>query len=422
MNFKKVIGIFIVCIGSTFSQVNAQEICFSDIQNHWAKEYIVKLTEKEIVSGYEDNTFKPEDNVTFAEFIKMIVEAGEYTIVREGNAIYPDFYIATAQRQNIIQTMDEKNINKPLTRYEMSEIVANFINLKDTKASRNIFKDVNDIEKDKLENVLKLVKLGVINGYTDKTFKGSNNVTRAEAAKVILNSISVRDNLVSKRTYNVEEEKELSNYLKEKSNLLETFYEISNDSLKIYDYGRYSYLEGYEVSNIQIDIDKVIKIIKKLINENAYVAVIYVPSKYTINELKILYGANRNKVLYGEYDFSFNYYENAMYNLANKSMHEEFSNDCYLRIDVLKLWDDYSEYKNGIYVNEYKKEKLNEALKAEFGTSSTKISKYIIDKSVSYVTNSTTTEEIAEKKVIGKYIVNYYKKVEGFPQFYIERK
>lgn len=420
MNTKKVIWILIICMFFSFDKVNAQELQFKDIENHWAEKYILELVNKNIVNGYEDDTFRPEENVNTIEFIKMIVEAGNYELVRDGRKIYPDFYIATAKKEKLVNA--EIDFEKPLTRYEMVEIISNFINLDDVKSNKNIFKDINDIDKDQKSNISKLAKLGIINGYKDKTFKGDNNITRAESTKVIFSAMNIKNELVSKRSYKVEEEKELSNYLNQKTNSIKTFYEISNDILKIYDYGRYASLNGYEVSNVQIDIKKIIKIIKKLINENAYVAVMYVPSKYTINELKILYGTNENKVLCGEYDFAFNYYENALYNLSSKSLNEEFSDSCYLRIDVIKLWDDYEEYKNGIYVNKYKKAKLDEALKIEFGSSSEKISKYIIEKNINYVTNTNTNEEIVEKKVVGKYIVNFYKKVDGVPQFYIERK
>lgn len=44
----------------------------TDIASHWAKSYIQKAVDKGIVSGYDDNTFRPDKNVTRAEFVKMI--------------------------------------------------------------------------------------------------------------------------------------------------------------------------------------------------------------------------------------------------------------------------------------------------------------------------------------------------------------
>lgn len=423
--YKLSLSVFIFIL--FFSNIsNAAEIEFDDITNHWAKEEIYQLINNGVVSGYVDGTFKPENNITGNEFLKMIIVAGDYKIVREGKHMYPDFYIATAKKHGIITENDYINLDGYLTRYEMVNIISNFIGIQDVKASKNIFKD---LEKSNKDSVLKLVNLNIINGYEDRTFRGNNNITRAEAACVIIKTINARENIILNRKYEVEKEILLSNYMniidgiqKEEQSSIKTFYQFVNNKIKIYDFGRYAELNGYEVLNKKINIDKVIKIIKKLVNEKAYVGVIYVPSKYTINELKVLYGMEELKVLCGEYDFGFIYYEDKEYNLASKSLHSEFSNNCYLRIDVIKLWDGEINYKNGVYIDEYKKEKLEGALKLEFGSASSKILEYIIDKNVKFVTNVEHDKEHVEQKIFGNYIVNYYQKEYGIPQFYIERK
>lgn len=415
---KKISVCLIICFCIGLNSVNASSIEFTDVKDHWAKEEITELNESGIISGYSDGTFRPENNITINEFVKMLVEAGNYTLVREGKNVYPDFYIATAKSNNIINS--EYEFDKYMTRYEMVEIISNFIGTEELKENKNIFKD---LEKEQKSKVLKLVKLKIINGYEDKTFRGENNVTRAEAATIIFKTLKVREEVILSKKYELKESVNLSNYKSEStSDSNKIVYEIQDSKLKIYDSGRYSVLEDYEVSDEIINLNKVIKIINKLVNEKAYVGVMYVPSKYTINELKILYGDNKNKVLFGEYDFAFNYYENEYYKLATKSMHDEFSDNCYLRIDLIKLWDSYSEYKDGIYIDEFKKEKLSNALEIEFGNSGKGILKYMIEKSIKYVTNEESSKEITEQKVFGRYIVNYYKKENGIPQFYIERK
>lgn len=413
------------CLVCFSNAVKANEINLSDVENHWAKEEIKQLVNDGIVSGYADGTFKPENNITINEFLKMLIVAGDYQLVREGSHIYPDFYIATAKRYEIIDIDENIDLNSTLTRYQMVQIISNFIRLEDIKVDKNIFKD---LDKNYKKQVLKLVSLKIVNGYEDKTFRGENNITRAEAACVLCKTMNVREKIVIQRKYEVEKEIFLSNYInnsteneKDQSSI-KTFYELVGNKIKIYDLGRYAKLEGYVVSNKKINLEKVIKIIRKIVNEKAYVGVIYVPSKYTINELKIMYGNEETKVLCGEYDFAFNYYEDEEYKLASKSLHPEFSDNCYLRIDVIKLWDDYSDYKNGVYIDEYKKEKLESALKLEFGSASSKILDYMIDKNIKYVTNVERDKEHVEQKVFGNYIVNYYQKEYGIPQFYIERK
>lgn len=418
---KKVSISLIFCLCIFPSIVCASDIVFLDVEDHWAKDSINQLVTSEIISGYSDGTFRPENNITINEFIKMIIEAGNYSLIRDGHNIYPDFYIATAKANNIVNSDSILDFDKYMTRYEMVEIVSNFIGTENIKENKNIFKDLDKEQKSK---VLKLVKLKVVNGYEDKTFMGNNNVTRAEAATVLCKALNVREKVILSKKYTLEEIIDLSNYKSEKEGLASSkiTYEIQNNKLKIYDFGRYSVLNGYEVSDEKINLNKVIKIIKQLINEKAYVGVIYVPSKYTTNELKILYGDNKNKVLFGEYDFAFNYYEDEYYKLCTKSMHDIFSDNCYLRIDLIKLWESYPEYEDGLYIDDFKKEKFSKALEIEFGDSSERILRYMTEKSINYVTNKALTEECIEQKIFGRYIVNYYKKENGIPQFYIERK
>lgn len=48
---------------------------FSDIANHWAKDCILALAQRNIVSGYEDGTFRPDAVLTRAEFAALMYVA-----------------------------------------------------------------------------------------------------------------------------------------------------------------------------------------------------------------------------------------------------------------------------------------------------------------------------------------------------------
>lgn len=48
---------------------------FPDIQNHWAKECILQLAQREIISGYPDGTFRPEAKITRAEIAALLLKA-----------------------------------------------------------------------------------------------------------------------------------------------------------------------------------------------------------------------------------------------------------------------------------------------------------------------------------------------------------
>ena len=52
--------------------MTANAAVFSDISNHWARSYIERVEKNGLVSGYEDGTFKPDNNVTVLESLVMM--------------------------------------------------------------------------------------------------------------------------------------------------------------------------------------------------------------------------------------------------------------------------------------------------------------------------------------------------------------
>lgn len=75
---------FIICISLTvlfFGTVVFAENPFSDLSpDHWAYDYIMDMVEERNIDGYSDGTFRPDENVTRAEFCKMAVTAIGKTI------------------------------------------------------------------------------------------------------------------------------------------------------------------------------------------------------------------------------------------------------------------------------------------------------------------------------------------------------
>ena len=92
-----------------------------------------------------------------------------------------------------------------------------------------------------------------------------------------------------------------------------------------------------------------------------------------------------------------------------------------MKIEILKLWSDYSEYQKGNYLDEYKKQKLLNALKIEFGADADKILKYMIQKNELFASNEKRDEEHCEQRTFGKYKIDFYQKEYGVPQFYISK-
>ncbi|MCT4621250.1 MAG: S-layer homology domain-containing protein [Marinisporobacter sp.] len=55
-------------------EIGASQNTFSDINSHWAKDYIEKLATKNIISGFDNNKFNPEDSMTRAQIAAILVK------------------------------------------------------------------------------------------------------------------------------------------------------------------------------------------------------------------------------------------------------------------------------------------------------------------------------------------------------------
>ena len=357
---------FLVSVNVIFAKAGN----FYDIENHWAKENIVSMITNGKVDGYPDGTFKPNAKVNKLEFVKFVSDT--IGIKVDATKKWPDYYIKICEKYNLGDAYYDK-----ITRYEAVDIISKLIDLRNVRTSKNKY---NDLKGKYRNNVLKLSELNVINGYEDNTFKGENEITRAEAVTIALRVNKANRKLICKTKYNVEEKN--SNYgfePKVKCAIDRIRYEIKNGKIIFRDDGRFSSLKDYAIDEKYVTNKKLIKIIESLVSPNSYTAVYYVPLKYTINQVLIEYGENDNLIDRGLSYFSFVYYEDKLYDLKRDALVESFSDECYMKIKVTKLWNELSDLKSKNYIDECISEKLLNALKIEFGQDAMKIYEYIVN-------------------------------------------
>lgn len=165
-------------------------------ENHWAADVIRYFHEKGVVSGDENQNFRPEDSITRAEFMKVTMialgyadETGEcnFMDVPEGHWSYP--YVAAALARGFITGQSEGNFGADewITRQDMAVIlnrVLTYLNQSDV-AGQQSFSDQVEVADYAKQAVLVLAGRGVVNGYPDGTFKPMDTATRAEAVTML---------------------------------------------------------------------------------------------------------------------------------------------------------------------------------------------------------------------------------------------
>lgn len=179
---------------------------FNDLNGYeWASEAINELYNKGIVSGKGDGIYAPQDNITRAEFVKIIVSAFN---LLDTNA-FVDFedvpsdswsysYIASAKKAGIIYGIDDRyfGANNQMSRQDMAVIVSRVMDLVYIPYSNGsiAFNDSYVISDYAREAVMKLASSGIVNGMGDGNFSPNTNVTRAQAAQVIYGVLKKQNN------------------------------------------------------------------------------------------------------------------------------------------------------------------------------------------------------------------------------------
>lgn len=160
---------------------------YNDIADHWAKDYILSNVGEKIVNGYEDGSFKPEDFVTHAEFITMINRfiGAEKTAEHKIANVSDDDWFATeikkAVGEGYVSDKAEFLPNEPIMRGVACGFLAKALKLQPDYDS---LKKFSDFEKIAYAEIGSLVKLGIVDGFKDGTFKPADSLTRAEACKL----------------------------------------------------------------------------------------------------------------------------------------------------------------------------------------------------------------------------------------------
>ena len=169
---------------------------FPDVAtNHWAAGYIEELTNKGVINGYNDGSFRPDNTLTKGEFLKLIITSSkpdiDYTIAPKDFNHWAAGYVKVAENYSALEEgyINMSNIDEPITRIDVVKILS----LCDINMRRNeqvsveflTFSDVDNLTMPETILLSHAVKSGVIGGYPDGSFRPDNSLTRAEAAKIL---------------------------------------------------------------------------------------------------------------------------------------------------------------------------------------------------------------------------------------------
>ena len=191
---------------STVNWDTPTEDLFKDITAHWGKDYINTLAQSDIISGRSDDTFAPDEEITRAEFSKMLAAAFSVNSVSDDLAVFSDIskddwyynHVTALYLAGIINgTSDVTFSPDELLTREQAVTMAIRLYEKATSSTASVgqisFADEGDISQWALIPTKKANRLNIIKGFPDGTFAPKESLTRAQAAVIIYNLANLLD-------------------------------------------------------------------------------------------------------------------------------------------------------------------------------------------------------------------------------------
>ncbi|WP_399627984.1 S-layer homology domain-containing protein [Sporosarcina sp. SG10008] len=179
---------------------------FSDVGKHWAKSEIMYLSDRNIIGGYSDGTFKPNEPITRSQAASMLIKALKIPLTENTSVAFKDVSKKSPYYQ-ILATVNEKGIlrgdngymrpGEKTSRAQMAAILrrafdmpldkqATFI---DVTPSHWAYQDINGIAKQRVA------------GGSNGKYMPSDSVTRAQFSAFLVRAMDDKMKLSNYHSY-----------------------------------------------------------------------------------------------------------------------------------------------------------------------------------------------------------------------------
>jgi hypothetical protein len=209
--------------------------------DHWAKPQIEKWLAGGMASGYPDNTFKPDNTISRAEFVSLANSAfgkhnpsavATFKDVQSSDWFYAE--IAAAQVGGFISGYEDGAFrpNNPVTRQDAASITARLLGpgIITEQLDQVYFKDSESISQWARAAVNAAAASKVMAGYPDGTFRPQAFITRAETLVMLDSALAVIP-------YRADEYKGITGHVYIDGKL------VDGAVIKLYEKGKYSLIK-----------------------------------------------------------------------------------------------------------------------------------------------------------------------------------
>lgn len=203
---------------SSVSKASSSSL-FSDIeadQYAWAEPFIVEMAKKGYITGYEDNTFRPDNEVTRLEGLALFARAmgsgsevnapvleiaheqydsllKNYTLSWGTDEIAYLLYKGALQKADLDTYLAGTEKNKPMARYEAAIIITKAMGgEKEATSDSGVtlsYSDAKTIPASAIQYVQYATDAGIMKGMEDGTFSAETSVSRSQMAVMLSRTV-----------------------------------------------------------------------------------------------------------------------------------------------------------------------------------------------------------------------------------------
>ena len=165
----------------------------TDVNGHWAEQAIHDWMERGYIGGYEDNTFRPDQTITRAEFVNLVnktIDADQTATIAFSDVSDSDWFageVALALGEGYVSGFEDGTFRpgQPVTRAQAAAFLAKALKLTGDADAVADMTDSAAIPDWAAGAIGAVVAKGYMGGYEDGTFGPNRPLTRAEAVSML---------------------------------------------------------------------------------------------------------------------------------------------------------------------------------------------------------------------------------------------
>ena len=176
---------------------------FDDLQGHWSSESVYRSAVLELINGYPDGKFRPEQDLSQMEALVLFMHAAGYEPDKSSKgAKNPALLNSKIPRvswgqnylnQAVLDGLIDENWlthfqgEDDITRVQTAYLLCHLLQLPATAPIDEImpFTDLDKVAPDYRSAIIAVSSAGIINGYEDGNFQPEAGLKRAEAASLL---------------------------------------------------------------------------------------------------------------------------------------------------------------------------------------------------------------------------------------------